>query len=127
MRIASRCALLALVLTGAASAASPPLYTDAANAIVVQRGSQFSIGLSANKTTGYSWTLHATGTAGITRVSETYAEDVQGTSLVGAGGVQTFTFRAMTPGKATMRFDYLRPWEHNVPPVRTSIFRVTVQ
>jgi len=65
-------ALLAALLTATAHADSPPVYTDAANPIVVHTGSQFSIALNANKTTGYSWTLHATGTASVARVGETY-------------------------------------------------------
>jgi predicted secreted protein len=59
------------------------------------------------------------------QLGEKYEEDNSGG--VGAGGVETWTFQAMGKGATTLVFEYARPFEKNVPPAKTSKFRITIQ
>jgi predicted secreted protein len=59
------------------------------------------------------------------QLGEKYDEDNSGG--VGVGGVETWTFQAMAKGATTLLFEYARPFEKNVPPVKTSKFRITIQ
>ncbi len=89
-------------------------------------GDTFTIPLEANHTTGYSWRLaQQPDPAILKQLGEKYDEDSSGG--VGAGGVETWTFQAMAKGTATLVFEYARPFEKNVPPAKTSKFRITIQ
>jgi predicted secreted protein len=89
-------------------------------------GDTFTIPLEANHTTGYSWRLaQPLDPAILKQLGEKYEEDNSGG--VGAGGIETWTFQAMAKGAATLVFEYARPFEKNVPPAKTSKFRITIQ
>jgi predicted secreted protein len=89
-------------------------------------GDTFTIPLEANHTTGYSWRLAQTPDPAILKqAGEKYDEDNSGS--VGAGGVETWTFQAMAKGTVTLVFEYARPFEKNVPPAKTSKFKITIK
>src|ERR1700720_3844319 len=89
-------------------------------------GDTFTIPLEANHTTGYSWRLAKTPDPAILKqAGEKYEED--NSSGVGAGGVETWTFQAMAKGATTLVFEYARPFEKNVPPAKTSKFKITIK
>jgi len=89
-------------------------------------GDTFTIPLEANHTTGYSWRLAQTPDPAILKqAGEKYEEDNSGG--VGAGGVETWTFQAMAKGTVTLVFEYARPFEKNVPPAKTSKFKITIK
>jgi predicted secreted protein len=120
--------LLGAMLAGVpAAASSVQTFTDTHKAISVTVGTQFGVSLDANPTTGYSWTSGATGTAHIVRVSSTFVHNPAAAQAVGVGGRQVIIFRAASRGTATLTLGYVRPWEHNVRPVRTAVFSVIVR
>jgi inhibitor of cysteine peptidase len=89
-------------------------------------GDTFTIPLEANHTTGYSWRLaQPLDPAILKQLSEKYDEDNSG--RMGAGGVETWTFQAMAKGVTTLVFEYARPFDKNVPPAKTSKFKITIQ
>jgi len=89
-------------------------------------GDTFTIPLEANHTTGYSWRLaQPPDPAILKQAGEKYEEDNSGG--VGVGGVETWTFQAMAKGATTLVFEYARPFEKNVPPAKTSKFRITIK
>jgi inhibitor of cysteine peptidase len=93
--------------------------------IHVKAGKEFSLTLKSNITTGYQWQLTKavdkeflilTGLRYITK----------NTDLVGAGGKEEWTFRAVKPGTAVISFQYVRPWEKKAAPAKVKNFIVII-
>ena len=49
------------------------------------------------------------------------------TEMVGAGGQEVWTFKAIEPGETTIDMEYVRPWETGIEPVVVKSFGVTVE
>jgi inhibitor of cysteine peptidase len=118
-----------VLLAAATACGGTPLKLTAADSgsqIEVQAGDTFVIELEGNPTTGYTWeTLDLQGSL-FEQVGET--EFSSGNSgLVGAGGMQTLTFRAVQAGSATLTLVYHRPWETDVEPIGTFSVDVVVK
>jgi inhibitor of cysteine peptidase len=47
--------------------------------------------------------------------------------MVGAGGTEIWTFRAVRKGKTTLTLGYVRPWEKGIAPVKTVSWPITVR
>ena len=88
------------------------------DALQVKVGDTFVIELDSNRTTGYSWTLAETDPTIIEQVSNVYKPRETADRRVGSGGTEVWTFKAIAPGKITLTFQYARPWENGVPPVK---------
>jgi inhibitor of cysteine peptidase len=96
------------------------------NEVESKVGDTFTIQLLANHTTGYSWRLAQPADPEILKqLSEKYEEYNSGT--VGASGEEIWTFQAVAKGTTTLVFEYLRPFEKNVPPAKTSKFKITIK
>lgn len=90
-------------------------------------GGVLEVQLPANHTTGYSWV--AAPVANPILMSQgkaTYEENTAGGN-VGAGGVETWRFKAVKSGTEGLRFEYRRPWEKSVPAAKTVTIQVMVQ
>jgi predicted secreted protein len=48
-------------------------------------------------------------------------------SRVGQGGVETWRFEAVAPGRTQIELVYVRPWESDVAPARWAIYSVEVR
>ena len=97
-----------------------------ADKVEVAVGHEFGVTLAANATTGYHWELAAPlDTAIVELVGNEY--QAPRTDLLGAGGQEIWTFRAVTRGQTVIELKYVRPWEKDVPPVETASFTVIVQ
>lgn len=94
---------------------------DETQEITVKRGSEFTINLKENPSTGYQWTPHV-GNKIIRMVDRSYRSD---SDRIGAGGVVTFTFQAESSGGSVITFKYERPWENKA--VKTRTYIVTVE
>jgi len=101
-------------------------FTDPSQTIQVNAGETFSIALDSNPTTGYTWHRGKQTEYGILSFMGS-AYVAPRTDLVGAGGRERMTFKAMAPGTEKLTFHYLRPWEKNTEPARTTVFTVTVR
>ena len=99
---------------------------DASDRLEVTTGQEFSITLASNSTTGYHWELAAP-------LDETFIKllgseyNAPETRMVGVGGQETWTFRAVGQGQTIINLKYVRPWEKDVAPVKKASYLVIVQ
>ena len=92
----------------------------------VKVGAIFSFPIASNPTTGYSWKLlNISDKKVIQSLGSKYAAPK--TNLVGAGGKETWIFKAIKKGKSQIELGYLRPWEKGIPPVDVKTFEVVVR
>ncbi|KUK61653.1 MAG: putative pprotein [Methanoculleus marisnigri] len=71
-------------------------------------GSEITISLDENPTTGYSWNV--TSSAGLSYVNDTYIAPETG--LMGAGGVHVWEYLAAETGTGEFSAIYTRSWEN---------------
>jgi len=96
---------------------------DSGKQITANAGDSFTITLDSNPSTGFSWSISAI-------TDESVIDDVSNefkgadTGMVGAGGQEVWTFKAVDKGSSTIEMKYSRPWEQGVEPAAT--FNVTV-
>jgi inhibitor of cysteine peptidase len=88
-------------------------------------GQSLVVTLESNATTGYSWTLAQNSDDSV--LNETGHEYIAPqTTLLGAGGKEEWTFKALKKGTSTISMGYSRPWE-STPPVETFDLTVVVK
>jgi predicted secreted protein len=96
--------------------------------IEVLAGKEFSITLVANHTTGYSWRLATTlDPAALKLDGTTYSERKTDPDAVGSPGEEVWSFTAGAPGSVPLLFEYVRPFEKDTKPVKTSKFLVIIE
>jgi inhibitor of cysteine peptidase len=124
--------LLAVLLAGCAAAApnpaagTRPAITDPSRPIEVQAGETFQIVIDANPSTGYHWGL--TGELDgklVELLSRDYTEDEP--VMPGSGGVDVWTFKAVSAGQAQITLGSYPPSNDPVDPEQTVTFDVTVK
>lgn len=102
-----------------------PEYDDADYPVEVYVGEELVISMEANPSTGYHWELAGPLDESIlVLVDVDHQRPVE--NRVGAPGHTQFTILAVGPGTTDVVFNYLRPWEDDVPPARVVTFTVTV-
>lgn len=100
---------------------------DNGKQITLQSGDVIKLTLESNPTTGYSWQVLEIDNAVLIQDGDPeYKQAPISDGLVGAGGTETFHFKAVEVGKSMMKLGYMRPWE-NIPPVETFSLQVVVQ
>ena len=122
------CLGFALVLAQCATAQKEaPSFDNPDKLIEVTSGQEFRIVLDANPTTGFTWQLSSPlDDTLVTVVGNSY--DAPSTSgRVGAGGKQTWTFKAMRRGQTAIGLLYARPWEKGVDPEKKLMFSVIIR
>ena len=86
------------------------------------------VNLDGNLTTGFRWYMSRNGEPQLRSLGEpSYAQRSSEGRASGSGGVTTFLFKADQKGSNQIAFVYRRPWEQNIPPVRTVRFDVLVE
>ena len=116
--------LLLLLLIAACGS---PKVTDPQQPIEAGIGKEFSIVLESNPTTGYHWEI--VGELDPTLV-EFVKNDYTSTSdpnLVGGGGLEVWTFRAVNAGEAQVTLGYYPPSNDPVDPQQTTTFTVILK
>ena len=93
--------------------------------IEVTAGQEFKLILESNRTTGYRWQLGGPLNEGIIQLIGAEYQPPE-SKLPGAGGREAWTFKALRPGTAEIRLNYIRPWEKGVAPLKTRSFVVNV-
>ncbi|MFC2059385.1 protease inhibitor I42 family protein, partial [Chloroflexota bacterium] len=81
--------------------------------VEVTAGSSFTVTLDSNATTGFQWELvDITDDTVLELSDQTYATP-QPTDppMVGAGGKEVWTFKALSEGECTITMEYSQPWE----------------
>lgn len=86
-------------------------------------GDLLIVTLDSNPSTGYSWTNASVSNASV--IKQTGREfKAAATNMVGAGGQDIWTFKALEKGTSTISMNYSRSWEKDVAPIAT--FNVTI-
>lgn len=93
----------------------------------VQAGKTLIITLEANHTTGYHWELAKPLDSKIIKLEGSVYNRPKKRIFIGAGGSEEWTFKALKVGQAKIYFKYVRPWEKDIPPVRTRNFTVSIE
>ena len=109
-------------------------------AIDVDLGTQFALLLEANPTTGYSWQLAGPlDESRLILVSKGYEQSKEeankkegeegegGETMVGVGGEEIWTFRAVGEGETEISLKYVRPWEASSPDDATITITVNIE
>jgi inhibitor of cysteine peptidase len=132
-RILAFPALLALAAATACARAEEPraeqpsAHTDPSQTIRVSPGADVRLALRSNQSTGYQWVLVDSAALGPLRsAGSRYAVPRHLRDRDGAGGTETWTFRADGAGQGTVTLVYMRPWEPSTA-TDTSRFRVVVE
>ncbi len=105
---------------------------DPSSPVVVSAGEKFSLNLKSNPTTGYQWQLARPLNENVVRfVDKTFTPSAEATpsgpKIVGAGGVEVWTFEATGKGTAEVPLVYVRPWEKDGKAEGSARFRVEVR
>ena len=83
------------------------------------------IRLESNPTTGYSWFLEDAVDNNIVLITgPEFIESKEEKDIIGAGGHEIFTVKALSKGKASILLNYKRPWEEEEEPIKA--FEVTI-
>ena len=95
--------------------------------IHVLPGKTICVKLKANHTTGYSWSLAAVDKS-VLEVGEEgeYESDPHPEGMVGVGGYEVWSFKAIAAGETEISLVYVRPWEKDEPPAMTFKLKVVV-
>ncbi len=119
------CAVRPVQATGSGTGGVPN-FSDPAKPVRIPAGSEFTLTLESNRTTGYQWQLAGTPDETVVKLIESRYE-LPDTKLLGAGGREVWTFNAVGKGKTKISLKYVRPWEKDVPPVKEAVFTVVVE
>ncbi len=98
--------------------------SDSGKKISLVKGQVLHLSLPGNPSTGYSWDY--TSKLDQLVLKEINHEYLSDSTLVGAGGMDNWEFKAVGGGTATVSLKYSRPWE-SVQPEKTFQVEVTVQ
>lgn len=88
-------------------------------------GEELTISLEANPTTGYRWAIDGTLPGQLEQVGE--AVYTAGSTAIGAGGTEVWTFKGKSAGTATLTLKYWRSFEPDVDPIEIFTVDVTVK
>jgi predicted secreted protein len=120
------CLLLAALLAACSSKPTEP--TDPASTIEAKVGQEFEIVIESNPTTGYHWeivedSLDENIVQFVTREYESTSDP----GLLGGGGIDIWTFKALNAGEAKIMLGYYPPSNTPTDPERMETFTVNVQ
>lgn len=102
--------LLSGLLAACDAVTSPDEYTDPSIPIRVSLDDQLVLRLESNPSTGFSWQIASPLDESIVRFEESrYVSDPS--KLIGSGGSEYWTFRAVGTGRTTIAMRYVQSWE----------------
>ena len=94
----------------------------------VKVGDTFSNQVRSNPTTGYRWQLaEPFDKARLEKISNTYQADANPNRLVGVGGTEIWTFKALKSGDTHIQLRYLRSWEAQEPPAQVANYQIQIR
>jgi inhibitor of cysteine peptidase len=93
--------------------------------VIVRTGGTLRITLPANATTGYDWQVVRGADGCLKQVGEP-EYTAPDTTLAGAPGAVTYTFKALTTGDTVLIMKYTQPWEKDQPAAETAAFAIVV-
>jgi inhibitor of cysteine peptidase len=116
-----------LILSGCMFAGKTLTESDNGQSLNLKVNEVVKVKLESNMTTGFRWNLSSeTDTNIVSLVSSDYKENSADKKL-GAGGYETFTFKAKSKGNTTIILTYNKPWEEGVEPLKTFKINIVVE
>ena len=98
---------------------------DDGKSVTVRPGDTIQIKLKSNRTTGYSWAMTGKLDEKVLKSEgDEYKVDEHPAGMVGVGGSDVWTFKALAAGKTEIVLGYARPWEKDKEPAQA--FKLTV-
>jgi inhibitor of cysteine peptidase len=94
---------------------------DSGKTVEIHADDELELILPAKPTTGYIWEVNALD-LNVLELSET--NFIASDKAIGAGGIEIIKFHPITMGKSKVKLIFHRPFEQNIPPLKT--FDVTV-
>ncbi|KNY25805.1 protease inhibitor I42 family protein [Pseudobacteroides cellulosolvens] len=92
----------------------------------VKKGDELRLTLESNATTGYKWSYVEKPDANVlVETSYNYIPDPSKPDMVGVGGKEVWTYKAIADGIAKIDMVYSRPWE-SVTPYKSFVVKVMV-
>lgn len=108
-------------------AATELTLADTGRTITLRVGQEVLVRLPGNHSTGFSWMRVDSAESLLSLAGPNkYVRESAGQPRSGVGGEEQWRFRANQGGKATLRFEYRRPWEKDVSPAETAQFEVRI-
>lgn len=105
-----------------------PVSSDPAKLVEAKVGEEFVIVLDSNPTTGYGWRIAGKLDESMIKVVEIGHQRAKADpGLVGMGGKDVWTLQGLREGETAVPFEYVRPWEKDVPPVKKVIFTIMIR
>ena len=123
----------AMALVGCSAAQPPTPHEvrlkekggDCGSSVDLNTGDALVLDMDGNPTTGYVWEVESSDPAVIKSAGE--PEFNADSTAVGAGGTVTFRFTAVAKGQATLKLTYHRPFEKNVPALKSCEVTINVK
>jgi inhibitor of cysteine peptidase len=103
-------------------ASAPSTFSNSGQPITLPVGVSFTISVSSNPSTGYSWVPSYDHS--VLELVKQYTPSSSG--LMGASGTENFEFKGMRAGNTAVYLNYQRGWEPNSPTTETKTFNVTI-
>ncbi len=97
------------------------------------QGGILQVGLNSNPTTGFKWELvQISDTAVLEKTGNIFEtpmikQQEGAPPIVGAGGKEIWSFKALKPGTAVISMEYSRPWEGGEKGINKFSLKVIVQ
>jgi inhibitor of cysteine peptidase len=101
--------------------------SDPQQPIEVGAGEEFSIVLESNPTTGYHWDIVGDLDANTVEFVKNEYTSTSAPNLVGGGGMEVWTFKAVNAGETHITLGYYPPSNDPVDAQQTTTFVVTVK
>lgn len=120
-------AVLPIILTACGSKSTPEFQvSDPAKNLEATAGNEFKIVIDSNASTGYHWDLAKDLDKSIVEfVSKDYKQG--DSAMPGSGGVEIWTFKAVSAGETHITLGYYPPSNQPTDPQQTVTFTVTVK
>ena len=92
--------------------------------IIIQKGNIMIVELLTNPGIGYSWQIIQNDPDKLKSLGDSVLKPIEA-EAPGASENQVFRFSAQNSGSTMLELHYLRPWERNLPPLKT--YQINVQ
>lgn len=121
---------LALSTATAGCASEPPAplelnMEDSGSDQTLAVGQELRIALDSNPTTGYMWSVDGAIPEQLSQTGD--SEFTESSTAIGAGGIETWAFKAKSSGEGKLKLKYWRSFEPTATPAKTFDIGVTVK
>lgn len=97
--------------------------------VEIAAGGSLTVTLESNITTGFQWQMVGNTDEAVLALEDRQyqASDEARAGVVGAGGQEVWTFKALDSGESTIDLEYSQPWEGGTNAVGTFVLTVVVE